>query len=469
MSIALRMCAFAGVVGTISGCGPLPVGATTANLTPAPAATEAPPTARPTQPLPTATPLPTEAPTEAPTPAPTQTPAEAPTSAPTEAPAPTDAPTPAALSFEERSQIFEEVWRTVKEHYLYNDYHGVDWEGLRDEYAARAEADQTRDEFYAMMVEMVARLNDQHSRFLPPAAALTENATTSNSEVTVGIGVLTKQRADGAFIQVVFPDSPAARAELEPRDRIIVVDGRPYRADDGDLLGVAGTTVRLTVVRPGEKPRDVVLTRQEVQNHIVPAYRRFPGDIGYVSIPTLWVNDMDEQVNGALTDLVAAGRLNGLILDVRANGGGWGYVLSGLLTHFVRGQVGVFFDRHKVRPLEVQAPAGPDLRRVPLVVLVDNETASYAEVLAAILQRENHALVVGTRTAGNTETIYAYTLTDGSRLWLAQEGFRLQNGVNLEGTGVQPDSTVDVDWTHYSEDDDPQLLEALRLLGAGPK
>jgi C-terminal peptidase prc len=373
------------------------------------------------------------------------------------------------MPYEERQQIFEEIWRTVKEHYLYADFHGVDWDGLHDEFAGRIEADQTREAFYDTMVDLIAQLNDQHSRFLPPAAAQTENATISNSDVTVGIGVLTKPRPDGAFIQIVYPDSPAARVGLEPRDRIIGVDGRPYRAEDGNLLGEAGTSVRLTVVRPGEKLRDVVLTRQEVQNHIVPSYRRFPGDIGYVSIPTLWVKDMDEQVNGALTDLVAEGPLNGVILDVRANGGGWGSVLSGLLSHFVRGQVGVFFDRHKVRPLEITAPAGPDLRRVNLVVLVDNQTASYAEVLAAVLQQERGAQIVGTRTAGNTETTYAYTLSDGSRLWLAQEGFRLQNGTNLEGVGVQPDSTVDIDWTHYSEDDDPQLLEALRLLGAGPK
>src|SRR5439155_19517761 len=189
------------------------------------------------------------------------------------------------------------------------------------------------------------------------------------------------------------------------------------------------------------------LVRQEVQGHIVPSFRRFPGDIGYVSIPTLWVNDMDEQVSGALTELVAAGRLHGLILDVRANRGGWNKVLSGILSHFVRGQVGLFFDQHHVRPLVIEPPAGPDLRGQPVVVLVDNDTASYAEVLAAILQREDAALVVGTPTAGNTETIYAYTMKDGSRLWLAQEGFHLQNGVNLEGKGVQPDSLVDIDRT----------------------
>ncbi|MBK9712210.1 MAG: PDZ domain-containing protein [Kouleothrix sp.] len=450
----------------ISGCGPVAVGAKPPG---APAVTSMPAAGAATQPAQAVSPLPTRAPR--PTARPTELPEPTlePTVEPTEPPSPTVEPTPAVLPVEERRQIFTEIWRTVKEHYLYADYHGVDWDAVYEDYGARVEADQLRDEFYSMMVEMVAHLNDQHSRFQPPAAALKEDATLSNGAVTNGIGVLTKPRPDGAFIQIVFPDSPAARAELAPRDRIIAVDGRPYRADDGDLLGEPGSAVRLTVVRPGAKARDVVLTRQEVTNHIVPSYRRFPGDIGYVSIPTLWVNDMDEQVNGALTDLVAAGRLNGLILDVRANGGGWGYVLSGLLSHFVRGQVGEFFNRNKLRPLDVPSPAGPDLRRVPLVVLVDGETASYAEVLAAVLQRENRALVVGTRTAGNTETIYAYTLTDGSRLWLAQEGFRLQNGTNLEGVGVEPDSTVDVDWTHYSEDDDPQLLEALRLLGAGPK
>jgi C-terminal peptidase prc len=467
MLTALRLSALAGMVATIAGCGPPPARDSLPDSTAAPlglataiALQPAAPTIRPSL-APSATPRP------APTAQPTATPR--PTEAPTDVPPATATPTPAMLAFEDRRQILEEVWRTVKEKYLYPDFHGLDWNAIHEEYRARLEEEQTRDQFYAMMVEMVARLDDQHSRFEPPAIALIENARTSNDQSTVGIGVLTKPRPDGAFIQIVFPDSPAARAELAPRDRIIAVDGRPYSIEDGDLLGEAGTSVRLTVVRPGAKLRDVVLTRQEVQNHIVPSYRRFPGDIGYVSIPTLWVNDMDEQVNGALTDLVAEGRLNGLILDVRANNGGWSYVLSGLLSHFVRGQVGAFVNRSRLRPLEVPPPAGPDLRRLPLVVLMDHETASYAELLAAILQHEDHALVVGTQSAGNTETIYATTLSDGSRLWLAEEAFRLQNGVNLEGVGVQPDSTVDIDWTHYSEDDDPQLLEALRLLGAGPK
>ena len=448
----------------LAGCGATP-GTALPTATAPVIVLAAPPDSR-LLPSPTSLPSPTPRPTQLPTRVPTARPAPTQTPAPTAAAAPS--PTAAPLTIEERRQIFEEVWHTVKEHYLYADFRGVDWDAMHEEYAPRVEVEQSQDAFYADIAEMVARLDDQHSRFLPPAAAQQQDATASGREV-VGIGVVTMPREDGAFIQLVFPDSPADRAGLRPRDRIIAVDGKPYVADYGDLQGPAGSTVRLTVVRPGEKPHDVVLMRREVQGHIMPSYRRFPGNIGYVSIPTLWVNDMDEQVSGALTELVAEGRLEGLILDVRSNRGGWSKVLAGILSHFVRGQVGMFFDRHSVRPLVIEPPAGPDLRNLPLVVLVDDATASYAEVLAAILQREQGALVVGTPTAGNTETIYAYTLKDGSRLWLAQEGFRLQDGVNLEGKGVQPDSVVDVDWTRYSEDDDPQLLEALRLLGAGPK
>ncbi|HMO56697.1 MAG TPA: S41 family peptidase [Roseiflexaceae bacterium] len=388
---------------------------------------------------------------------------------PTATALPPPTPLPEALSLAARQTIFREVWQVVHDNYLYEDFNGVDWDALQLEYRSRIEATAERDAFYAILSEMVGQLNDEHSRFVPPIAAEAENISTSSMSFDVGIGVIVMPRPNSGFIQVVFPDSPAERAGLRPRDRIIAVDGRPYTVADGDLRGPLGSLVRLTVARSGMKLRDVVVKYDEVQRVILPYARRFPGDIAYLSIPTLWVNDMGEQASGALTDLVGAGALRGLIIDVRANRGGWGDVLSDVLSHFVRGQVGTFYGRNYVRPLVVDESAGPDLRRVPVVVLIDNDTASYAEVLAAILQLEAQAQVVGTRSAGNTETIYAYSLIDGSRLWLAQEGFRLPNGRNLEGQGLEPDVLIDIDWTRFSEEDDPHILEALRLLGAGPK
>jgi C-terminal processing protease CtpA/Prc len=168
---------------------------------------------------------------------------------------------------------------------------------------------------------------------------------------------------------------------------------------------------------------------------------------------------MADQVSGALTDLVVERSLKGLVLDLRGNPGGWRDVLTSVLGHFVQGDAGYFFDRQQAVSLVVRESSGPDLRGLPLVVLVDGQTSSYAEVLAAVLQAETGAYIIGTPSAGNTETIYAYELPGGVRLWVAQEGFRLRNG-----QGVQPDLTMDIDWTRYSEEEDPHILAALRHL-----
>ncbi|GAB4205844.1 MAG: S41 family peptidase [Roseiflexaceae bacterium] len=415
-------------------------------------------------------PLRTPPPTATPTTQPTARPTLAPTATPRPQPTAAIAPTAQPLSAEQRRLVLGEVWELVRDNYVYSDYNGVDWDAVLAEFTPHVDAAASDEEFYAALSEMVGRLNDQHSRFGPPAVVVSEDAAISGREAGVGIGVVVVPMAEGGFIQTVFPDSSAEQGGLRPRDRILAVDGRPYQREDGDLQGPAGSSVRLNVVRPGDKPRDLVLERREFQAHVAPYYRRFPGDIGYVAVATLWSPDMDEQVSGALTELVGAGQLSGVVLDLRGNPGGWSHVMTGILSHFVRGQAGVFFDRRaQVRPLVVPASVGPDMRGVPLAVLIDQSTASYAEVIAAILQREAKATVIGVPSAGNTETIYAYTISDGSRLWLAQEGFRLQNGASLEGHGVKPDAVVDVDWKRYSEDDDPQLLEALRVLGAGPK
>jgi C-terminal peptidase prc len=382
-----------------------------------------------------------------------------------QAPTPTPTPTPAPTATHEHSRqaIFEKVWRTIDENYLYDDFHGLDWDAVWAEFAPRVADAESDEAFYALLTEMVGRLNDNHSRFLAPHDAVEENVVTVGLEARVGIGVVTAPTSDGAIIQHVFSDSPAARAELRPRDRIIAVDGAPFAAGR-DINGREGTTVRLTVVRPDDTTREVVLTRQHVEGRISPLAQRFEGDIGYLRVTTLWVNDMADQVSGALTDLVVERPLNGLILDLRGNPGGWREVLTNVLGHFVQGNVGMFYDRHSMRPLTIRGSSGPDLHGLPLVVLIDRNTASYAEVLAAILQAEANAYVIGMPSSGNTETIYAYELSDGARLWVAQEGFRLRNGTNLEGHGVQPDLAIDVEWVRYSQAKDPHILEALHYL-----
>jgi C-terminal peptidase prc len=429
-----------------------------ASVTPAPAIATAPPApasaTAPPAPTPTLVPAPAIAPSVAPT-----------ITAPAE-PAPSFLPpTPTALASETRQQIFNEVWSTINENYLYPDFQGVDWQAVRDEFESRAIAAPTDAGFYEQLGLMVNRLGDDHSRFLPPQAAQRQDALTSGREEQVGIGVITLALSDSLLIQHVFPDSPAARAGLRPRDRIVTIDGFFYA--QRDIQGPEGTPVRLTVVRPGEESRDIVIVRRRVEGLISPAARRLPGDVGYLSITTLWVSDMDQQVARALASIAGPTPLTGLIIDLRSNPGGWRSVLTGLLSHFVQDEVGSFTSRKGDAPLVIDAGAGPDLRGIPLVVLIDRSTASYAELIAAVLQRQAGAVVVGAPSAGNTETIYSYELTGGARLWVAQEGFRLNDGTVLEGLGVQPDIALLEDWTRFSEEDDPGINLALQLLTRG--
>ena len=386
-------------------------------------------------------------------------PAPTPTAIP---PTPTTAlitPTPRPpLDATLRQQIFTEVWTTINEHYLDPTFNGVDWARVRAEYGARALAAEDDASFFAVISAMVRLLRDDHSRFVPPQAVIAEDLLTRGREEQVGIGVSTLPLSDGLLIQHVFPDSPAARAGLQPRDRIVAIDGLSFNL--GSIEGPLGSSVRLLIVQPEGDSRELELIRERVEGRIEPLIRRLSDDVAYVGINTLWVNDMHEQVARALQRLMAERPLQGVILDLRSNPGGWRDVLNGLLGHFVTGDVGEFISRKGATPLVVTA-RNPDLRGLPLVILVDHGTASYAELLAAVLQQEAQATVIGRPSAGNTETIYAYEITGGARLWVAQEVFRLNDGSDLEGKGVQPDIQPSSDWTRFRFEADPWIALAL--------
>jgi carboxyl-terminal processing protease len=357
----------------------------------------------------------------------------------------------------------------VADHYLYADFGGNDWAAIKQQYLPLALEAASSDEFYATLSEMVDELRDQHSRFEDPQTAFTQQALASGTDAYVGVGMLTLDYEDGLVVTTVFANSPAAEAGVKRRDLITAIDGQPVvgNAERPDIGGPVDTNVRLELRSPGEQPRTVSLKRRPVLAQYVPEVYLLPGTrIGYVLIQSLWAQDMSERVRAELQRLAETeGRLDGLIIDVRSNGGGWRNVLEGLLSHLVDGEVGAFYSQAKSYPLTIRpSELYPMLQDLPLVVLVDGETESYAEVFAAVLQAKRGAQVVGVKTIGNTETIYAYDFDDGSRLWVAQEGFKLPDGSNLEDRGVLPDRAIEVDWVRFSEAADPQINEAIQII-----
>jgi C-terminal peptidase prc len=346
----------------------------------------------------------------------------------------------------------------------------VNWEAIRDEFRPLALDAASPAEFYMYLAQMIDRLGDGHSRFISPQDAYDEQALVSGTQAYVGIGVDVSPQADAGVVQTVFAGSPAEQAGIRRRDRILMIDGQPYSSGADGLRGLAGSSVHLRIQSPGTQPRELMVERREVAaKRQVEAYRLAGMDVGYVLIQSFFPEDAGDQTEAGLERLLDQGPLTGLIVDLRGNGGGWRHVLEAVLANFVEGQVGEFFRQDTSHPLDI-APNDlySRLRDVPLVVLVDYRTESYAELFAAALQAAGRAKVVGTRTPGNTETIFPYNFDDKSRLWLAQEGFRLPAGDVLEGQGVAVDALIELDWTAFSEAEDPHILKALELLEPPP-
>lgn len=452
------------VVSSATAAPPSPAASPTSAATATTAATFTPLPTATFSPTATATPLPSA--TATPSPSATIIPAT-PTLIPTP---PTVSPTPwptpdGPLTWDERALLFDELWKLVNERYIDPNFNGVNWAAQWDARRARALETPTDAAFYGELREMVWTLNDGHSRFMDPHEAFDHFAASRNTLTYGGLGLYTFDTPDGALVLQVDPGSPAERAGILSCDRILSLNGGRYNGDGGEV----GSTAALTIQRPGAGTFNLTLAREEVTQVLDVPGEVLPGRserIGYVRIDTLWVLDTPDRLRARLARLEEEGPLDGLIIDLRPNLGGWRPVLQGILGTFTQGQLGEFYGRLQSDPLvaprrDDPPPSHPNL---PLVVLVSEHTESYAEVLAATLRAERGAVIIGEPTRGNVETIFPRRLPFGARVWIAEQGFRLNSGATLEGVGVQPDMVDHTDWTPYACGRDPQVDMAAILL-----
>jgi C-terminal processing protease CtpA/Prc len=141
-------------------------------------------------------------------------------------------------------------------------------------------------------------------------------------------------------------------------------------------------------------------------------------------------------------------------------------VLEALLGLFTSGSPGQFVSRDDSRPLEITAEDICGSQSVPLVVLVDVDTASYGEVLSGVLRDTGRATLAGRTTLGNVETLWAFEFEDGSRAWIAREAFQFAGQAvgQWEDTGIVPDIFVPTRWDLFTEATDPALATAVAVL-----
>ncbi len=438
------------------------------------------PTTAPPTDAPTNTSVPTGTPTATVLPTPTWTSTPSVTPTPTATPIPlTPTATLAPLSEEERLAIFDRVWTLVRDRYVYPDYHGLDWQVVHDEFRPRVEMATTSDAFYNIMYELIDKLDDQHSRFDSPQDVAAEAASFEGDLVYVGIGAMVRKVDNGGMITRLAQGGPAEQAGLHPSDLVLKINGVPFtdtaRFGAGGPIsavrGPSGTTVTLTIQSPDGTQRDVEVTRRPIPSDAFPPVEaeRLPNsNVGYLAINTFDLDHVDQVVRQHLETLLQSGPLDGLIIDVRTNGGGRVDLMLNTIGLFANGGT-IGSTQGRDRSYTLTAPEGQTLSQlagVPIVVLTSEDTVSAAEMFAAGMQVLHRATIVGTHTAGNTENLSPHNLSDGSRLWLAELAFHLPDGTLIEGRGVLPDQTVEAEWWHFPLATDPQVQAALAALRA---
>src|SRR6185503_12988197 len=222
-------------------------------------------------------------------------------------------------------------------------------------------------------------------------------------------------------------------------DSILFIEKQPVKDGFTTLLrGPQCSAVMLTVQSPGEAPRDVMLVRYAIQGDIPIESRLVPTSdgsrIGYIFLPSFFDETLPGQIKNALNEF---GRLDGLILDLRMNGGGSSSVTYPILEYFIDGNLGNFVSRSDSRALEIDANEIQNSQTVPLIVMVSQDTVIFGEIFAGVLQDAGRAQIVGETSLGNVEVLHGYDFEDGSQVWIAAERFTSAfSDANWEETGI---------------------------------
>jgi carboxyl-terminal processing protease len=355
------------------------------------------------------------------------------------------------------------------------------WNIIKRNYADRSVTDnQTLT--YGAISGMVDALGDTgHSRFLSPEMVKEENNFTAGQ--FEGIGALMQMKDTHIVVVAPYDGSPAQKAGLKPGDILVKVNGEDITGQTltevvGKVLGPAGTTVTLTIADPvtGET-RDVTITRARIDLKNV-TWNMLPGTtIGQIRIAAFSQN-VTNDVKNAIQDLQQQGA-TGLVLDMRSNPGGLLDEGIGVASLFLKsGNVLLEKDANgNIKPEPIKE--GIFATDLPLVVLVDQGTASASEIVAGALQDAGRAKIIGEKTYGTGTVLLQFPLSDGSSILLATKQWLTPNGRAIWHQGITPDEVVslpanvsavipemekDMNPQQLQDSQDTQLLRAIQIL-----
>ena len=360
------------------------------------------------------------------------------------------------------------------------------WQALdliRTNYVGRNELiDQTL--VYGAIRGMVEALGDTgHSVFLTPQEM--QDVQGQLDQSVVGIGVVVGQKGDQLLIVSVIPESPAHQAGIHAGDVFVSVDGQAVAGQTIDQLvshvrGAAGSTVQITFARPSTgETIDVSIVREQLH---VPAawWAMVPGtNVAMLRLASFGAGSAADLMQSR-DQAIAAGATS-FILDLRGNPGGYVDEAITVASEFLTDKTVYISQDATGKQTPVGTKSGVPATDLPLVVLIDESTASAAEIVSGAIQSAHRATLVGATTFGTGTVLQQYKLDDGSWIRLATERWLTPDGVLIFGKGITPDVPVALGPTDVPVEPDelngltpaqvaalkdPQLLKALELLAS---
>ncbi len=356
---------------------------------------------------------------------------------------------------------------------------------IQQNYVDRTAVNQTQLE-YGAISGMVDALGDTgHSRFLSPQMVQEENNFTQGS--FDGIGAEVSMNANGQVIIVAPIDgSPAQAAGVKPGDIMLKVNGQDLTGLSlsdvvSKVLGPAGTQVTLTLQDPKTgATRDVTITRAKITVNNV-TWIMLPG----TKIADIRIAGFSQGVTNDLVKALQQAQSQGatsLILDLRNDPGGLLNEAIGVTSQFLDSGNVLLVKNAQGQEQSVPVQSGGAATKIPMVVLVNQGTASAAEIVAGALQDAQRATLIGETTFGTGTVLNAFPLSDGSQILLATEEWLTPKGRTIWHKGISPDVTVSVDSSvtlfvpeagsgmtaaQLQSSGDTQLLKAISELNQG--
>jgi len=342
-----------------------------------------------------------------------------------------------------------------------------------------------QDLTYDAVSGMLASLEDPHTLLLEPAIA--ERFEEKNTGHYVGIGAELQRDSLGARIKRVFKNSPAARGGMKPNDVVTQVNGVTVVGKDlvdvVDLIrGEAGTSVQLAVYRENvERPLKFTLRRRAVDiQDVYGSVLNGPLTAGKPKIGYLEVRSFSETIMSQFDEELSALESQGikaLIVDLRGNPGGLLSAAVDMSARFIEGKVITTMKMRNGEPETFVAPSGwADGRNYPLVVLVDENSASASEIFTGAMRDYHRGAIVGQRTYGKGSVQRMLSMADGSQIKLTIARYYLPSGQSIQrretddgefiSGGIKPDIEVEKDRLAVNGDlaTDNQLREGVKTL-----